>query len=167
MCASNSLASSVLSEQSQRHGHQAPGTGVVRVACGHSAAHRKRLFVLSKSKQRHIPHDRRIHCEERIERTKSLCLRQRLQATFRLTAARKGIAEPGVDRVQNLDLSQRISKDASRPLRIVAAARSQVRAQDAPNAPGHRESTPLHPHRVPSPSIRRLACANSRLNMLA
>src|SRR5436309_16047122 len=76
-------------KQPQRHGHEAPGTGMIGMTCRRRAGHRDRFFVPFESKKRHVLHDGRIDCEKWIKRTDAPGLLQALQATFRLTAACK------------------------------------------------------------------------------
>src|SRR5207237_6056574 len=81
-------------KQSQRHGHEAPGTGMIGMTCRSRSAHRNRIFVPFQSKKRHVTHNGRIDREKWIKRADAAGLFQALEAPFRLAAARESIGEP-------------------------------------------------------------------------
>src|SRR5215813_3585927 len=83
-------------QEPERHGHQPPGPGMMRVERGCGAADLDRLFVSFQREQRHVAHGRCIDRNERIARAKPLRQFKGLQPAFRLPAACQGIAEPSM-----------------------------------------------------------------------
>ena len=66
---------------------------MVGIFCRNGPAYSNRGFVLLKSEQSHVTHNRGIDRQKRIAWTETLCLLQRLQPPLRLAPACKRIAK--------------------------------------------------------------------------